>query len=154
MNSRRDIRGMIAVLLPVAFAACGGSPTSPSVPTRGLLDGTWRGTLTITRTGQLPVVGPTVWTFDASAGTSSLQYRTTMTAQNAWFAPTALATTTLVPPGLLPADVQTIGSYASPRGCQGSFDSYGQVDAAHFTASFHGVDCDFQLFTGSVDLSR
>lgn len=135
-------------------AACGGSPTAPSAPSSGLLDGTWRGTLTITRAGQPAVVGTTAWTFTGSQGTANLQYRTTMTSQHAWFAPSAFATTTLVPPGLPPSDVQTDGSYASPRGCQGSFDSYGLVTASHLTASFHGVDCDFQLFSGSVDLSR
>jgi len=151
------MKSMLCVALGVVAmmtAGCGASPTAPSAQPTSLLEGTWRGTITVTPTGQALVAGPTTWTFRSVSGSAGSTYTATIESLNPWLPVSASAQTALVPPGLSPSDVSTLGDYASPRGCRGSFSSYGTTSATRFTATFHGVDCNTQRFDGSVELSR
>lgn len=143
----RTSRLVATLALCATFAACGGSPSSPS--TGGLLQGTWRGTLTTQEDGRAAIAGPTTWTFTDMPGGAGHSYTTDIQSQHAWFATTARANT-----GFVDGTFEADGSYASPRGCQGMFVSFGTADAHHVSANFHGADCDFRTFTGSVDLAR
>ncbi len=138
----------------LSMAACsGGGPSGPTPTDGGFLAGTWSGTLTVTRDGQPPVSGPTTWTFSPLNLGGGMSYRAQIHAQNAWLPLSTTATTDLVPPGAPPSEVSTLGDYASPRGCKGTFSSWGTVDQHTLSAAFIGVDCG-ATFEGSVRLSR
>ena len=106
------MRLLFASVFIVGTVACSGqNPAGPSEQSRGLLEGTWRGTLTITPRGSIPVSGPTTWTFTSGPNLSGLSYETTITSQNPWYASQVAAQTTLVPPGTEPAEVHAHGFY-------------------------------------------
>jgi hypothetical protein len=63
------------------------------------------------------------------------------------------ASTAIIPGNTPPAQISTQGDYNSPRGCRGSFGSFGVAEAARIEADFTGVDCPVP-FTGSVVLTK
>jgi hypothetical protein len=52
-----------------------------------------------------------------------------------------------------PVQLSTQGDYDSPRGCRGSFASFGMAEATRIEADFTGVDCP-GTFTGHVVLTK
>lgn len=140
--------------LAALLSGCGGSsPTAPSGGETGLLSGTWNGTVSVLRENQPPAIGPATWTFVLVPETAGLSYRATVRAQHPWLPATYTATTTLTPPGIAPALVTSLGDYDSPRGCRGTFGSFGEADTRRLVATFEGVDCGL-TFTGTVELTR
>ena len=81
---RRRTTHALPVLGFLLLSSCGreASPTTPSVPT-SFLQGTWSGTLTIERDGQVSS-GAVAWTFDVVAGTDLRTFRVTMRSQHTW----------------------------------------------------------------------
>jgi hypothetical protein len=141
------------------LTSCGGdpSPTGPSGET-SFLTGTWRGTLTITRTGEPDVTGATTWTFEITPGTGRQNFRTTIQSDNAWLLITATTSSGISPSPEPPTQIATTGTYASPRGCRGDFVSIGEVQARTIDADFIGADCDLGVgrvsFQGRVRLTK
>jgi hypothetical protein len=141
-------------------SACGGgppSPTEPSVP-QSFLAGTWRGNLTIQPNPTAPqpgspVSGAVTWTFEVVPQTNLQTFRATVRSENPWLPITIVASTAIVPGNTPPAQISTQGDYDSPRGCRGSFGSFGTADATRIEADFTGVDCPV-TFTGRVVLTK
>ena len=52
-----------------------------------------------------------------------------------------------------PAQISTQGEYDSPRGCRGTFGSFGNADTNRIQADVTGVDCPVP-FTGTVTLTK
>jgi hypothetical protein len=152
---RRIVRHSAAVLPLVLMTSCGGdsSPTGPSVET-SFLNGRWTGILTISRTGEPDISGPTTWTFVLNPGSGGRVFQTTIESQNAWFPVSTTTTTALLPAATPPTQLATHGTYPSPRGCRGDFGSDGQVETRTIDASFDGVDCAGQVFGGRVRLTK
>ena len=142
-SRRRSVRYSSVVLMSFLVTSCGGnsSPTGPSGET-SFLTGTWRGTLTITRSGQPDVTGGTTWTFEVTPQTGRQNFRTTIQSDNAWLPITTTASSVIGPSAEPPGQIATNGTYASPRGCRGDFSSVGEVQARTIDTSFIGVDCD------------
>jgi hypothetical protein len=109
--------------------------------------------LTITRTGELDITGSTMWTFEPTPQSGGVIFRTTIESQNAWLPFTATSTSGLTPSPNPPTQINTHGTYASPRGCRGDFGSGGEVQARTIDASFFGVDCP-QPFEGRARLTK
>lgn len=147
----------VIVLLP--FVACGGgrSPVGPSPP-QSFLAGTWSGTLTIQPdpTGPqpgTPVSGPVNWTFEVVPQTNLQTFQATIRSENPWLPITITGSTALTPGNTPPAQISTQGEYDSPRGCRGTFGSFGTATATSINATFTGVDCPV-TFTGNVVLTK
>ena len=154
---RRRTTHALPVLGFLLLSSCGreASPTTPSVPT-SFLQGTWSGTLTIERDGQVSS-GAVAWTFDVVAGTDLRTFRVTMRSQHTWLPVTTTVTSAIEPGNQPPARISTQGDYASPRGCTGSFLSVGTADATVITADLTGVDCPSpsgSTFTGRFALTK
>jgi hypothetical protein len=136
--------------------ACGGRPTTPS--SDSFLSGTWRGTITIQ---QNPTVGtpppaisaPVTWTFEVVPNTNLQTLRATIRSEHEWLPITMLGTTAIVPGNTPPAQISTQGDYSSPRGCRGTFGSFGTAEATRIDADFTGVDC-MVSFTGRIVLTK
>ncbi len=148
------------VPLLLTLAACGGGAPSPTAPTapQSFLVGTWRGTLTIqpNPTGPQPgspVSGAVTWTFEVVPQTNLQTFRATIRSENAWLPITVIASTAIIPGNTPPAQISTQGDYDSPRGCRGSFGSFGVAEATRIDADFTGVDCPV-TFTGRVLLTK
>jgi hypothetical protein len=146
--------------LTLLSASCGdgSSPTSPSGET-SFLNGPWNGTLTISRTGQPDITGPTTWTFEVIPGTGRQTFRTTIRSQNSWVPVTTTSTIGLVPSADPPGQIGGTGHFDSPRGCLGDFVTTGTASATAIEATFDGIDCDNgtgirQPFSGRVRLSK
>ena len=147
---------------PIPFllilAGCGGStPTGPSAA-QSFLAGTWRGTLTIQPdpTGPQPgspVSGAVTWTFEVVPQTNLQTFRATIRSENAWLPITVTGSTAIIPGNTPPAQISTQGNYESPRGCRGTFGSFGTAEATRIDADFTGVDCP-ATFTGRVLLTK
>ena len=155
----RPAKLSVAILVASAFASCGreGTPTGPSGQT-SFLTGTWRGTLTIqpNPTGPQPgspIGGGVTWTFEVVPQTNLQTFRSTIRSENSWLAITMTASTAIIPGNTPPAQISTQGDYNSPRGCRGSFGSFGVAEATRIEADFTGVDCPVP-FTGSVVLTK
>lgn len=150
----------VPVFLLLTLAACGGGPSSPTTPSapQSFLAGTWRGTLTIqpNPTGPqpgTPVSGAVTWTFEVVPQTNLQTFRATIRSENAWLPITLTASTAMIPRNTPPAQISTQGDYDSPRGCRGSFGSFGTADATRIQADVTGVDCPVP-FTGAVVLTK
>jgi hypothetical protein len=143
------------------LAACGGggTTTNPTPPgDSSFLTGTWTGTVTIHRDGLPDTTAPTTWTFALIPNTGALGFTTRVDLQDQWLPITAMVTTGLYAPATPGSGIHTIGTYASPRGCQGHLLSDGTAMANRIDANFTGVDC-LQLpatavFSGSVTLTK
>ena len=155
MTARHSVP--FVVLAIVTTIACGGgSPTTPS--SESFLAGTWRGTITIQQT---PTVGtpppatsaPVTWTFEVVPNTNLQTFRATIQSQHEWLPITMLGTTAIVPGNTPPAQISTHGDYSSPRGCRGTFGSFGTAEATRIDADFTGVDCSV-TFTGRIVLTK
>ena len=154
------IRASLPLLLIVPLTACGGrssTPTGPSEP-QSFLAGTWRGTLTIQPdpTGPqpgMPISGPVTWIFEVVPQTNLQSFRSTIQSQNGWLPITLSASTAIIPGNTPPAQISTQGEYQSPRGCRGTFGSFGNAQARRIEADFTGVDCPI-TFAGTVVLDK
>jgi len=153
-------RGVICVV-GVMTTSCGAGSATPAAASgpQSFLAGTWQGTVTIQvapgTTGPQPAtVGATTWTFEVVPQTNLQTFKTTIHSQHAWLPVTTVSTTTIVPANTPPAQISTQGDYDSPRGCRGTFGSFGTADATHIDADFGGVDCDHVTFTGRVALTK
>ena len=157
--TRSATRGFPAVIVVLA-SACGGSPrpTGPS-GSQSFLAGTWRGTVTIqvaAGAGGPPpaTVGATTWTFEIVPQTNLQTFKATIRSENSWLPVTTVSTTAIVPGNTPPAQISTQGDYDSPRGCRGTFGSFGTADTTRIDANFTGVDCEHVTFSGHVTLTK
>jgi len=147
----------------IGLSACGGGtapagPSTPSTPT-SFLAGTWHGTVTIQVNPGMPDATPATtgavdWTFDVVPLTNLQTFQTTLRAQHPWLPSSITGATTLVPQNVPPTHVSTQGTYDSPRGCRGTYGSFGTAEAARIEADFSGVDCNYTTFTGRVVLTK
>jgi hypothetical protein len=158
---KRTCLQCLAVAVLLTNMACGGSdstPTGPSQP-QSFLTGTWRGTLTIEPDAPAggvapdPISGDTVWVFEVVPQTNRQSFRATVRSQNAWLPLDTVGTTTVVPGNTPPAQISTQGDYTSPRGCRGTYGSFGTAQATRIEADFIGVDCSI-TFKGRVVLTK
>ena len=154
------IRISLPLVLIVPLTACGDGSTTPTGPSgqQSFLAGTWRGTLTIQPdpTGPqpgMPISGPVTWNFEVVPQTNLQTFRSTIQSQNSWLPITLSATTAIIPGNTPPAQISTQGEYQSPRGCRGTFGSFGNAQARRIEADFTGVDCPI-TFTGTVVLDK
>jgi hypothetical protein len=129
MNRRWWVSSLITMV--VATVACDGGTPAPTTPSSSpsFLTGTWTGTLTIEREGEVTTAGPTSWTFDVVTGTNLQTFRVTIQSQHPWLPISTTVTSAITPSNTPPARISTQGDYASPRGCTGSLLSVGTVDA-------------------------
>lgn len=151
MIERRYAR--LPLLAALVLSACDGgrAPTSPTPVS--FLEGTWEGTLTIVPTGETGASGGTTWTFDVVPQTGLQSFNVQAESAHPWFANAFEGIAALAPSPTPPTQISTQGDYASPRGCHGTFGSFGTADARRIEASFHGVDCE-RSFDGSVVLTK
>ena len=150
----------VGVLTTVATVGCdsGREPTSPSGP-RSFLAGTWRGTVTIQVQSDLPGTpapssAPTTWSFEVVPQTNLQTFRATIHSDHPWLPIDTIATAALAPGNTAPAQISSQGDYSSPRGCRGTFGSFGTADASTIDADFNGADCNLVTFTGRVRLTK
>ena len=159
MTSRiRQACLVLAVTLTYLGCGDGRAPTAPSGP-ESFLTGTWRGTMTIQVNpgdpgAPPPTTGATTWTFEVVPDTNLQTFRATIRSEHTWLPITTTATTAIVPGNTPPAQISTQGDYGSPRGCRGSFSSFGVAEATRIDADFHGTDCNLATFTGRVVLTK
>jgi hypothetical protein len=153
-------RGLVCAVAMVT-TSCGGRTPAPAAPSgsQSFLAGTWQGTVTIqaapgTAGPQSATVGATTWTFEVVPGTNLQTFKTTIRSQNPWLPVTTVSSTAIVPVNTPPAQISTQGDYDSPRGCRGTFGSFGTADTTRLDADFGGVDCDHVTFTGRVALTK
>lgn len=158
----RQLLKLVSLLAAtIVVGNCGNSaPNGPSADT-SFLTGTWTGSLTIVRTGQPDVTGPTTWTFQPVAQTNRQQFRVTIQSLNSWLPITTTSTAVLTPSGDPPAQLGATGTYASPRGCNGDFVIVGDATRSTITGTFRGSDCDAGIgggirigFDGSMQLTK
>jgi hypothetical protein len=119
----------------------------------------WRGTVTIQVESDLPGTPPpssasTTWTFEVAPQTNLQTFRATIQSEHPWLPIDTIATTALAPSNTPPAQISTQGDYSSPRGCRGTFGSFGTADATTIDADFKGADCNLVTFTGRVRLTK
>ena len=151
----------LPLLCVASFAACGDSAPAPSAPSgsSSFLAGTWRGVVTIqvnpgAPDAPPPTSGSTTWTFEVVPQTNLQTFRATIHAENAWWPIDTIGTTAVSPTNTPPTQISTQGDYGSPRGCRGTFGSFGTADAVHIDADFKGADCNLVTFTGRVTLTK
>jgi len=65
-----------------------------------------------------------------------------------------IGTTAIIPGNTPPAQISTQGDYSSPRGCRGTFSSFGMAEATRIDADFSGTDCNQSTFSGRVVLTK
>jgi hypothetical protein len=159
MTARTWLCGAVALTL-MTIAACGGSSSSPTAPPGGqsFLTGTWRGTVTIQPNAGDPNAPPgtsaaTTWTFEVVPQTNLQSFRATIRSDHPWLPISTIGSTALIPGNSPPAQISTQGDYASPRGCRGTFGSFGVAEATRIDADFTGVDC-VETFRGRVLLTK
>jgi hypothetical protein len=100
-----------------------------------------------------PVSGAVTWTFEVVPQTNLQTFRATIRSENTWLPITLTASTAMIPGNTPPAQISTQGDYDSPRGCRGSFASFGTAEATRIQADVTGVDCPVP-FTGTVVLTK
>jgi len=93
------------------------------------------------------------WTFEVVPQTNLQTFRATIRSENAWLPITVTGSTAIIPGNTPPAQISTQGNYESPRGCRGTFGSFGTAEATRIDADFTGVDCP-ATFTGRVLLTK
>jgi hypothetical protein len=153
------------VFLPLPLcgllASCGGSSDSPTAPSepQSFLVGTWQGSVTIQINpgdpgAPAPSSGNMTWAFEVVPQTNRQAFRATVQSAHAWLPINTIATTTIIPVNTPPAQISTQGSYDSPRGCRGTFASFGVSEATRIDADFTGVDCNNTTFSGRVILTK
>ena len=157
MIAQRVAVHIVVAAVLMTMAACGGSSSS-TAPSSGtsFLVGTWRGTVTIQPSASAnagAADGTATWTFDVVPQTNLQTFRATIRLDHAWLPITTVATTAIVPGNTAPAQISTQGDYASPRGCRGTFGSFGTAQATRIDADFTGVDCN-ATFTGRIVLTK
>jgi hypothetical protein len=148
---------LIAVAALCVTACGGGGSTAPS-SAQSFLAGTWRGTITIQPDPSAPGKPPatsaaTTWTFEVVPNTNLQTFQGTIRSEHEWLPITTIASTAIIPGNTPPAQISTQGDYSSPRGCRGTFGSFGVADATRIDADFRGVDCTV-TFTGRVVLTK
>jgi hypothetical protein len=150
----------LPIIATMALVACdsGPAPTTPS-GSQSFLAGTWRGTVTIQVESDLPGTPPpssasTSWTFEVTPQTNLQTFRATIHSDHPWMPIDTIATTAISPANTPPAQISTQGDYSSPRGCRGTFGSFGTADATRIDADFKGADCNLVTFTGRVVLTK
>ncbi len=151
-----------ALLFAGLMVACGGGSAVPTAPasSESFLAGTWQGSVTTqvaaNADGSQPpaTVGATTWTFEVVPQTNLQTFKATVHSDNSWLPFTSVGTTAIVPGNTPPAQISTQGDYDSPRGCRGTFGSFGTADSTHIDADFTGVDCNHVTFTGHVSLTK
>jgi hypothetical protein len=149
---------LMSVVSLLGAVACGGSSPSAPSASESFLSGTWRGTLTIqpnpgASNAPAPTTGATTWTFEVVPQTNVQTFRATIRSENSWLPITFSGTTALVPGNTRPAQISTQGDYESPRGCRGTYGSFGTAEANRIDAEFRGVDCNV-TFTGRIVLTK
>lgn len=159
MSAREWLYGAAALAL-MTISACGGSSSSPTAPSGGqsFLTGTWRGTVTIQPNAGDPnppaaTSAATTWTFEVVPQTNLQSFRATIRSEHPWLPISTIGSTALIPGNTPPAQISTQGDYASPRGCRGTFGSFGVAEATRIDADFTGVDCN-ATFRGRVLLTK
>jgi hypothetical protein len=95
----------------------------------------------------------TTWTFEVVPQTNLQSFRATIRSDHPWLPISAIGSTGLSPGNTAPAQISTQGDYASPRGCRGTFGSFGVAEATRIDADFTGVDCS-ATFRGRVLLTK
>lgn len=143
---------LAALTVAVSLVGCGGSPSSPSDNPRNILQGTWNGTFTLTRSGQPDQRSNTQWTFNGSGST----YQATMQFSTPTLPARIEQGSTVLNPALVyPIELTTNGVYACTQAAPATYSSRGFVsDAQHIEASFHGLDCTGSPYDGRISLSR
>jgi hypothetical protein len=81
-------------------------------------------------------------------------FRATIHSEHPWLSIDTIGTTALSPTNTPPTQISTQGDYSSPRGCRGTFGSFGTADATRIDADFRGADCNLVTFTGHVALTK
>jgi hypothetical protein len=157
--NRQSARWLIGVSM-LLCTSCGDSTPGPAAPSspQSFLTGTWQGTVTIQWNAGTPAAAPatsgaTTWTFEAVPQTNLQTFRATIHSDHPWLPITTTASTAIIPGNAPPAQISTLGDYSSPRGCRGTFGSFGMADATHIDADFTGTDCTV-TFTGRVTLTK
>lgn len=159
LRLRRLGRAGVGVVL---LTSCGGGSTTtgPTTPSsQSFLAGSWRGSITIQvnpgdPSAPPPTTGTVTWAFEAVPQTNLQTFRATIRTQHAWLPSEILGSTAIVPMNTPPAQISTQGDYASPRGCRGTFGSFGMAEATRIDADFTGVDCNNTTFSGRVTLTK
>lgn len=146
-------------LLVLSVAACGRESTPVSPSEQSFLAGTWRGTVTIQVNPQAPntspaTSGPITWTFEVMPNTNRQSFNSAIRSEHAWLPITTTATTAISPNNTPPTQISTQGTFASPRGCRGTFGSVGTAQATRIEADFTGTDCDAAVFAGQLVLTK
>jgi hypothetical protein len=80
-------------------------------------------------------------------------FQATIRSEHEWLPIATIASTAIIPGNTPPAQISTQGDYSSPRGCRGTFGSFGVADATRIDADFRGVDCTV-TFIGRVVLTK
>ena len=149
------MRRVVLAAALVSASACAG-PTGPSASPDAFLAGTWAGTIVLLTVGKPAASGPTSWTFTVIPGTANMGFTTTIRSQHPAI-PQVIeyGSTTLTPPGILPAESSTAGGFEVAPGCRALFGSFGQADPHHIHADFSiAGPCSQPIYFGSVDLFR
>jgi hypothetical protein len=148
------------VLAALWFTACDSAPgpAAPAAP-QSFLAGTWQGTVTVQVNADIPPAppassAPTTWTFEVVPLTNVQTFRATIHSEHPWLSIDTIGTTALSPTNTPPTQISTQGDYSSPRGCRGTFGSFGTADATRIDADFRGADCNLVTFTGHVALTK
>ena len=160
MSSRRTHwLGLVTILW--CSSGCGDSAPGPAAPSgpQSFLAGNWQGTVTIQVNPdglgfQPGTSGATRWTFEVVPQTNLQTFTATVRSEHGWLPITTLGSTALVPTNAPPAEISTQGDFSSPRGCRGTFASFGVAEATRIDADFTGVDCNHVTFTGHVVLIK
>ena len=154
-------RAWLASIPLLPLIACGGgstSPTSPSSPS-SFLAGTWRGTLVLQvnpgdPSAPAPSSGTMEWTFEPVPQTNLQSFRVSIRSDHPWLSMTTSGNAAITPANTAPAQISTLGEFASPRGCRGTFGSVGEAQATRIEADFTGTDCQAATFIGRLSLTK
>ncbi len=151
---------LLSVVITIWATACSSAPApaGPSAPP-SFLAGTWGGTVTVQLESDAtvtpaPSTASTTWTFEAVPQTNLQSFRATIHSDHPWLPIDTIATAALAPSNTPPAQISTQGDYNSPRGCRGTFGSFGTADATTIDADFKGADCNLATFSGRVRLTK
>jgi hypothetical protein len=157
---RNRVRRWLFVLTAAWCTACDSAP-QPSAPSgpQSFLAGTWQGTVTIQVNTDLSGAPPatsasTTWTLEVVPQTNLQTFRATIHSSHPWWPVDIIGMTALSPTNTPPTQISTQSDYPSPRGCGGTFGSFGTADATRIDADFKGVDCNLVTFTGHVALTK